>query len=472
MIPSWSHKNIVDQQNASLIKNYPITTAKWPLSECQIMVTDNETYQNDWIKSLLEDPNQNENPLKPALALLYSRERKSQAKLKRLLDLADGYGQLHIATLSANYEKQCKRLEKVNRIADIYQQHMRELNEKLKTAYQELQQNNQQLLTTQTQLMQAEKMAALGQLISGIAHEINTPLGAMSSSATNIQNFLQQILTLIPLLFQSFSQEKCEAFLFILNQSLIENTEVLSAKEQRQKRHSLIKQLEGQVENEFAVADTLVDMGIYKNIDNVIAFLKQQHGLDALELAYKFSELKKSTQTIIMAAERTAKVVFALKAYSQQNDSGVKITTSIINGIETVLTLYANQMKHGIKIIKNYADNLPMINCYPDELNQVWINLIHNALQAMNYEGILVINVEQQNNTIKIDIQDNGIGISPENYDKIFDAFYTTKAVGEGSGLGLHIVKKIIDKHAGEIRVKSQTESTVFTVLLPISENQ
>lgn len=318
------------------------------------------------------------------------------------------------------------------------------------------------------ELLQSEKMAALGQLIAGIAHEINTPLGAISSSASNIQKILGQTLTTMPPLFQSFSLLECNEFLTILNTSLKSDTVALSAKEQRQKRRTLVSRLGAETEDADSIADTLVDMGIYEDVDNIIDLLKKTKGREVLELAYKLSELKKGAQTINTAAERASKVVFALKSYARQDNSGEKVSANLTQGLDTVLTLYQSQIKHGVELVKNYADNLSSIYCYPDELNQVWTNLIHNSLQAMDNKGTLTINVEQSDASIKVSIQDTGKGIATENQAKIFDAFFTTKSAGEGSGLGLHIIKKIIDKHSGSINVESQPGCTVFSVLLPI----
>jgi signal transduction histidine kinase len=122
-----------------------------------------------------------------------------------------------------------------------------------------------------------------------------------------------------------------------------------------------------------------------------------------------------------------------------------------------------------VEVIRHYAE-LPPVLCYPDELNQVWTNLIHNALQAMNYQGTLTIDVtttiDQQ---AKISITDSGSGIPEEIQSKIFEPFFTTKPPGEGSGLGLDIVKKIIEKHHGQIEVKSIPGQTIFTIYLPIN---
>ena len=144
--------------------------------------------------------------------------------------------------------------------------------------------------------------------------------------------------------------------------------------------------------------------------------------------------------------------------------------TNIIDGIETVLTLYQSQIKKGVEVIRNYSE-LPMLLCYPDELNQVWNNLIQNALQAMNNQGTLILEaglVEQQ---VKIGITDSGLGIPAEIKSQIFEPFFTTKPSGEGTGLGLDIVKKILEKHRGTIAVKSQPGCTTFNVFLPIEPN-
>jgi signal transduction histidine kinase len=114
----------------------------------------------------------------------------------------------------------------------------------------------------------------------------------------------------------------------------------------------------------------------------------------------------------------------------------------------------------------------PRVLCYPGELNQVWTNLIHNALQAMDYKGILTITSRTQNGQVIISITDTGKGIPDEIKEKIFDPFFTTKRTGKGSGLGLDIVKKIVDKHQGRIHVESQPGNTTFRVVLPIRERE
>ena len=145
------------------------------------------------------------------------------------------------------------------------------------------------------------------------------------------------------------------------------------------------------------------------------------------------------------------------------------IPTSISHGIDTVLILYHHYLKHKVEVVKRYSKDLPAVLCYPNEINQVWINLIQNALQAMNYQGILILETSQKEHTIHVDITDSGCGIPSEILPKIFDPLFTTKPIGEGNGLGLDIVKRILEKHQGEITVASIPGQTTFTVILPLS---
>jgi urea ABC transporter urea binding protein len=353
--------------------------------------------------------------------------------------------------------------------------------ERIETALQEsfhtLESTNQQLVNsidqlqqTQLQLVQSEKMAALGQLVAGIAHEINTPLGAIRSSAGNVTKFLSQTLGELPTLFQSFTLEQSQDFLALLQRAL-QKTATISAKEERQFKRALIRQLEAEaIENAASLADTLVDMGIYGEIEAILPLLKRPDGPYLLDIAYKLSGLQRGIQTINTATDRASKVVFALKTYARYDPLEAMTRANLIEGIETVLTLYHNQLKKGVELIRTYAE-LPLILCYPDELNQVWTNLIHNALQAMNNQGTLTIEVAHLDRQVQIKITDSGQGIPEEVKPRIFEPFFTTKPPGEGSGLGLDIVKKIIDKHSGSITVESQPGCTTFSVTLPIQSS-
>jgi PAS domain S-box-containing protein len=357
-------------------------------------------------------------------------------------------------------------------ISDAYRQaaQRKQAEEALRKKNEELTNALQQLQAAQNELIQSEKMAALGQLIAGIAHEINTPLGAIRASIGNICTALDRFIQQLPQLFRQLSPEQQVDF-FALLEATRQNPKNLSSREERQLKRALKKELEAQgVENIDTLATILVNMGITQEITPFIPLFKVNDNSFILESAYNLSTQITNSNNIMLAIERAAKIVFALKAYIRQSDSGQMTQAIVTEGIDIVLTIYHNQLKQGIEVIKNYEE-IPAIFCYPETLNQVWTNLIHNAIQAMNSKGILEIAVAKQNNNIVVQITDSGCGIPPEIQSRIFEPFFTTKGVGEGSGLGLDIVKKIIDKHRGKIEVESQPGRTTFSVWLPIDSS-
>jgi two-component system, NtrC family, sensor kinase len=218
------------------------------------------------------------------------------------------------------------------------------------------------------------------------------------------------------------------------------------------------------------IAEMLVNIGVDAAIDPYIPLLCDPLYPRIVEMVYHLVGLQESAETILIATKRAAKIVFALKTYARQqaDEPPAQMTIeNIVDGIETTLTLYRHHLKRGVDVVRRY-DEIPAIPCYPDELNQVWTNLIQNAMQAMAYQGTLTIESSQQHGDIVVSITDSGAGIPADVQAHIFEPFFTTKPVGEGTGLGLDIVKKIIQKHHGTIAVTSRPGATTFCVHLPM----
>jgi signal transduction histidine kinase len=316
----------------------------------------------------------------------------------------------------------------------------------------------------------------------------------------------------LPELFQYTSQEQQTIFFALLNKALRSKRQ-LSSREERTLRRKIQKELETHhITQTNRIAHLLVYMGIYDDITPFLPLFSNENGQKILETAYNLILQHHSSANIGNAVDRTSKIVSALKNYARHDEAGQKLKAHILKGIEFVLTLYSHQFQQGIELITHYED-VPAISCYPEKLEQVWTNLIFNAIQAMENEGTLEIIVSKRQKAegergvrklgtwevgkngsaedgsaalhggenqhsvtssqyILVQITDSGPGIPKENRERIFEPFFTTKASGEGSGLGLDICRKIIDKHRGKIEVDSQPGKTTFSVWLPVVHDQ
>ncbi len=325
----------------------------------------------------------------------------------------------------------------------------------------------QELRQAQGQLVQSEKMAALGQLVAGVAHEINTPLGAVKASARNILASLRECLDELPELLQRLDLERLAQFRHLLELASAAPV-VLSSREERALLRRLLERLTAeQVPQAEDLAGLLAQMQIDAELPACLPLLHSTDGLRLTRAAFALSAVARNAENINAAVDRVAKIVFALRTYSRFDAASEPVLADVTQGLETVLTIYHSQIKQHVELVRHYDPVEPLL-CWPDELNQVWTNLIQNALQAMQYRGRLEISVSAEAGQVVVSIRDSGAGIAEEVLPRIFDAFFTTKPMGVGSGLGLDIVNKIVAKHGGRIDVESTPGlGSCFRVSLP-----
>nr|WP_275067294.1 PAS domain S-box protein [Leptospira bandrabouensis] len=348
---------------------------------------------------------------------------------------------------------------------------IRDKNDLIEKQKLELESAFENLKRTQEQLIQSEKLAALGQLIAGIAHEINNPIGAVKASNQNMLDW-QKRYGLASQLFREAilsvpqtEQKIVKSILANLDQPI----EFYTGREERlrKKRNKEIFLADGfDLRSAEEFAENWVELGIGEIDPSYLPLFRSHYikvFLDYLSLEIQF---RRNTRSIQLAVDRVSKIMYALKNFSHFDTTGKKNLASIPDTIETVLTIYQNQLKRGINLVKDF-DPVAPIECYPDDLLHVWTNLIYNALQAMSFDGNLEIAVKDRGSEILVSLKDSGPGIPKEIQSKIFEPFFTTKAPGEGSGLGLDIVNKIVKRHAGRIELTSVPGETIFFIYLP-----
>lgn len=288
------------------------------------------------------------------------------------------------------------------------------INELLKDKNEELINIIEQLKNTQNQLIQAEKMASLGVLTAGIAHEINNPINFIYTGINSLQKDFLDVNTIL----------------------------------------EMVKELKPS------------DKDLSEKISKIQKIKEDNYFDEAVEA------IPQTMSDIRIGAERTAEIIDGLRKFSRM-DENKYVKSNIQELIQTALLMLKSKYKNKINIIRNFDKNLPQVYCNPGKITQVIMNIIINAIDAINendgVDGKLEIRTEQKNDKIQLYIKDNGIGISEEVKSKMFDPFFTTKDVGKGTGLGLAISFGIIEEHKGKISMHSEVgEGTEFLIILPL----
>ncbi len=282
----------------------------------------------------------------------------------------------------------------------------------IKNKTKELESAYAELKTTQSSMLQREKMASIGQLAAGVAHEINNPMGFISSNLCTLDKYINR--------FSDYINAQTEAVESFKSAEVSERL-----KEMRNK----------------------------------------------LKLDYILKDIRPLIEESEEGAERVKKIVQNLRTFSRVDESECK-SVDIHECIESTLNIVWNELKYKTTVIKDYG-KLPLIRCYPQQLNQVFMNLLVNAAQAIENQGEIKIKTWRDGGTVNISISDTGCGIPQDKINRVFEPFFTTKEVGKGTGLGLSISYDIVKKHNGEITVESEVgKGTSFTVMIPFTDKK
>jgi len=319
---------------------------------------------------------------------------------------------------------------------------------------------------------QRDRLAGLGKLSAGLAHELNNPASAAKRATSLLREALQRIKSAVQELgkhqlmpAQKAEIEKLEASFLQPNENPLDTLATSDLEDQidsllRSHRQSDLWQLASDLAHRGVKAEVLESL--FATLDANVARAALVRIAASVEIANLLNEIESSTA-------RISDLVRAVKEYTYMDQTPAQ-SVDIVKGLENTLTILHHKLKRGVSVRREYNKVPLLVNSFGSELNQIWTNLIDNAIDAMGGKGELTVRTYRDDTCVVVEIGDNGPGISPEVKAHIFEPFFTTKAVGEGTGLGLDTVSRIVKKHRGTIQVTSKPGDTRFQVFLPLVE--
>ena len=354
----------------------------------------------------------------------------------------------------------------------VFQRLVRQKNssqEVLEAKNRELENKTYQIRQTQDKLIKSEKMALLGRISAGIAHELNTPIGAIKGNLELIDDVQKREVEIFGNISTTVSQHDFKLLVELIVESVKKGKEYAYADNEEAIREIWIQFLNRHdIPEKEDVIELMTDLKIDENPEKFLPLLKNKSNVAVLELVLYINNRYTSIKTALDALKRAQKILSSFKTYSFKRGWEDYKQFDLKENIETILSLHKNILKD-IKIELNVKGSDTNLRGVTDELSQVWTNLITNAAYAMDYKGRLWVNIKGENDKITLTVEDTGGGIKADKAD-IFEPFYTTKPEGEGSGLGLDISRQIIQKHNGTISWENTAQGAKFTIVLPKDE--
>jgi len=319
---------------------------------------------------------------------------------------------------------------------------------------------------------QRDRLASLGKLSAGLAHELNNPASAARRAASQLRDVLKKIRDASHKLGSRDLTVAQQAEIEKLETAFVESNEVpsdaLATSDLEEHIDSLLRS-HGQNDLWQLAADLARKNVKPEALESLFATLDSETARAALVRIAASVEVAALLNEIESGTSRIADLVRAIKEYTYMDQTPLQ-NVDIVKSLETTLTILNHKLKHGVIVHRDYQRVPLLVNSFGSELNQVWTNIIDNAIDAMGGNGELRVRTYREDNCVVVEIGDNGPGILPEVQSHIFEPFFTTKGVGEGTGLGLDTVQRIVKKHRGNIQVTSKPGDTRFQVWLPLAD--